>query len=74
MNEQENLRAAGLKSLAGIGNTCSRVSPRKMLLQQAEEFRRRAHDLEALAYHLPENMPESVEVTLANTLASALYR
>jgi hypothetical protein len=52
----------------------SRVSPRKMLLQQAEEFRRRAHALEAVAYHLPENMPQAVEETLANTIAAGLYR
>lgn len=68
----ENLKSCN-QAIDGA-NICHRVSPKKMLLSRAEDLRRQAHDLEALAYHLPDCMPESVETTLGNTIAAGLYR
>ncbi len=56
------------------GCTPRRASPRKMLLEKVESLRQEAHALEALAFHLPENLPEAVEITLANTIALRIYR
>jgi hypothetical protein len=51
--DEEKRAEAPNKILGGEAMAGTRISPRTYLFEQAERLRRRAHELEALAYSLP---------------------
>lgn len=78
MYKEQELRAAvkgGIPDRLCGANECRQSTPREMLMGKAEELRREAHALEALAMALPDGVftPE-VERTLTGCIAARIYR